>query len=76
MCNLSDSYCIDSNECQDGVTNNCSQMCTRNSGGYVCSCDNGYVQMSDLCLGVTIISIVVSSILLAIIVDFLNLRYR
>ena len=43
---------IDASECQDGVTNNCSQICRRNgSSGYECSCENGYALKNDQCLG-------------------------
>ncbi len=39
-------------ECQDGVTNNCSQACTRNIlGDYECSCNDGYALQMDLCVG-------------------------
>ena len=39
--------CIDPYECQDGVTNNCSQGCTRNKTIsnmtlYICACDVGF----------------------------------
>ena len=35
---------VDSTECQDGVTNNCTQECTRDSvtGEHHCSCNEGY----------------------------------
>ena len=50
---------IDPNECQEGITNNCSQICTRNvslSGvsSYECSCYEGYSQNNtdpNLCEG-------------------------
>ena len=33
-------------ECQDGVTHNCTQLCTRNQTDsqmhYICSCEEGY----------------------------------
>ena len=48
-------------ECQDGVTNNCSQICTRNSLNrqYECSCNDGYVlDNMDLCVGMFITFII------------------
>lgn len=29
--------------CQDGITNNCTQNCTRKNGTYECSCYPGFV---------------------------------
>ena len=39
-------------ECQDGVTNNCSQACIRDFlGRYECSCNDGYALHMDACVG-------------------------
>ena len=40
----------DDTECQDGITNNCSQTCTRNRSTYVCGCRHGF-SLSDTSLG-------------------------
>ena len=41
--------------CQDGVTNNCTQFCTRNSTGdqamYHCYCETGLVYRDGDCVG-------------------------
>ena len=49
---------VGASECQDGITNNCTQICTRNiSDGissYECSCNTGYVpneNTTNLCDG-------------------------
>ena len=39
-------------ECQDGVTNNCSQACIQDFlGRYECSCNDGYALHVDACIG-------------------------
>ena len=51
--------CLGPSECQDSVTNNCTQVCTRSissdgMSSYECSCDAGYVpneNNTNLCDG-------------------------
>ena len=42
-------HLLGSTECQDGVTNNCTQECTRDmdAGVYNCSCFTGYELSND-----------------------------
>ena len=57
---------IDESECQDGLTNNCTQICTRNtskidgiSSSYECSCTTGFITNendSNLCIGMSLSS--------------------
>ena len=43
---------LESTECQDGVTNNCSQTCTRDDlKEHQCSCFVGYELIDGLCTG-------------------------
>ena len=42
------------NQCQDGITNNCTQNCTRDNGVYECSCYSGFLMSNitfELCEG-------------------------
>ena len=44
MCLYQHCHFVDIDECQEGVTNNCTQGCARDSisGGHQCSCGLGY----------------------------------
>ena len=52
-------YCVGPTECQEGITNNCTQICTRNAtmsgeSSHECSCYDGYSQNdmhTNLCDG-------------------------
>ena len=40
--------CVDLTDCQDGVTNDCTQICHRDTGGmHQCYCKTGYRLQSD-----------------------------
>ena len=44
-------------ECQDGVTNNYSQICTRRFlNMYECGCNDGYLLSMDICIGMLIMT--------------------
>ena len=58
-------------ECQDSMTNNCTQLCTRTIShidginSYKCSCNAGYIYINDtnlcdgiICLDETLVSII------------------
>ena len=41
---------VDIDECATGL-HTCEQNCTNTLGSYVCSCDEGYNEDSDKCIG-------------------------
>ena len=56
-CILTTASCAGPTECQDGITNNCTQICTRTvsngASSYECGCNKGYKLDSDntTCVG-------------------------
>ena len=43
------SFCVGQSECQDGITNECTQLCSLDNEtmNYICNCSNGYVVNTD-----------------------------
>ena len=46
-------FAVDVNECADGFSSGCGQVCTNTVGSFECSCNAGYELASDgfLCKG-------------------------